>query len=113
MIDESRRMKRKKLMYQPDCSPASKTITNDMPIMKMHKNFESLLISRSILPTLVIYSELFIPDLVSLPVYTTSAWTWPADAKTVLAQSVFSRERGSFASSLSSSMLVLKKPLKS
>ena len=68
MTADKSKMNRKKLIYHPLCSPSSNTIPIDMPTMNTQRNLLSLLISRSILPTFVVYSEPFISDLVSLPV---------------------------------------------
>ena len=58
-------------MYHFALNPSRATIANEIPIINTNKNLESLLISRSNLPTFILASFEFISDLVSLPVYTT------------------------------------------
>jgi len=64
--------------------------------MKMKRNLESLLISKSNFPVLVFAYFEFMFALVSIPVYAIIPSTWPLDANTVLDHKVFSKESDSF-----------------
>ena len=68
IIAERSKINLKKFMYHPDWNPSRATIPNDMPAMKKQRNLDRRLISRSSLPTFVVYSDPFISDRVSLPV---------------------------------------------
>lgn len=95
MIAERSKMNLKKFISQLPLNSESATMPKLMSTIKMNKNLESLLISRSNLPILVNAGFEFIYALVSLPVYTIMPKTWPLDASTVFAHSVFSRLRAS------------------
>lgn len=75
-------------------------MAKDIPSMNKNKSFDKRLSSRSSLPNLVLGSRAFILDLVSLPVYTTIPRIYPADAKTVFYQRVFSNDSGSICADI-------------
>ena len=85
-------------MYHYPLNLSSATMPKANTIIKTNNIFESLLTSRSNLPILTLASLEFISVRVSLPVYTTTASTWPEVARTVFAHIVFSKDKGSFKS---------------